>query len=71
MRERAWLDRVGPLDRELFPSGDIYFGQEGVIAKAPGVPKRQLPRAVVIHNNWIVGKHNKVAQTLNPEPQTL
>jgi hypothetical protein len=71
VRERAWLDRVGPLDRELFPSGDIYFGQEGVIAKAPGVPKRQLPRAVVIHNNWIVGKHNKVAQTLNPEPQTL
>ena len=54
--------RVGRLDRKLFPSGDLYFGKEGVRATQPlsKVFVRRLPGAVIVHNNWIIGKESKV-----------
>jgi len=63
--------KVGKLDRQLFPSGDLYFGEEGVRSLEPqrdgkesGLFHRR-GRVVLVHNNWIIGKEKKIQRFIN------
>ena len=56
------------MDRKLFPSGDLFFGVEGERAEGPellGSGGSRRDGTVVVHNNWIVGKHNKIQRFRN------
>jgi hypothetical protein len=48
-----------PERRNLFPSGDLYFGREGEVAEEAAAGKAS-GRVVIVHNNWIKGKRLKV-----------
>jgi len=65
------LANVGRLDRQLFPSGDLYFGEEGVRSEEPlwGSSDFRIfhrhTQVVWVHNNWIVGKEKKIQRFKN------
>ena len=60
------LLKVGKLDRQLFPSGDLYFGVEGVRSLEPRCDANlRHSRVVIVHNNWIVGKEKKIQRFIN------
>ncbi len=57
---------IGMFDRVLFPSGDIYFGESGLVAQSPDVNANQPDHSVVVHNNFINGHANKKCKQFAP-----
>jgi hypothetical protein len=53
------------LDRFLFPSGGIYFGERGLVAQSLVVSVNRPHHSVIVHNNFMHDHANKIQRFKN------